>query len=57
MTIIRGADVPVIIRLYISVALQQKTTDCKVAFDSRLMQWSAVAEKKHKNQLTAGKRK
>jgi hypothetical protein len=53
ITIRRGTQLPVIIRRYISVAQQQKTANFKVAFDSRLMQWSAITEEKQKNQLTA----
>jgi hypothetical protein len=45
--IIRGRQLPVVLRLYISVALQQKTANFKVAFASRHMQWS---------QLTVGKK-
>jgi hypothetical protein len=40
-----------VFRLYISVALQQKTANFKVAIGSRLMQWSALTERKQKNQL------
>jgi hypothetical protein len=41
------------LRLYISVALQQKTANFKVAIESRQMQWSLFSEEKHKNQLAA----
>jgi hypothetical protein len=40
-------------RLHISVALQQKTENLKVAIPSRGVQWSALPEEKHKNQLAA----
>ena len=39
----------VVLRLYISVALQQKTANLKVAIASRQMQWSALTEEKKKN--------
>ena len=39
------------LRLYISVALQQKTGNFKAAIVSRLMQWSVLTEGKKKNQL------
>jgi hypothetical protein len=39
-----GRQLPVVIRLYISVALQQKTANFKVAFSSRKMQWSGFTE-------------
>jgi hypothetical protein len=42
-----------VLRLYISVAQQQKTGNFKVAFASREMQWSALTEEKKKNQLAA----
>jgi hypothetical protein len=42
---------PAVLRLYISVALQQKAANFKVALASRKMQWSTVAEEKQKNQL------
>jgi predicted DNA-binding protein (UPF0251 family) len=41
------------LRLHISVALQQKTGNFKMATVSRQMQWSALTEKKQKNQLAA----
>jgi len=40
-----------VLRIYISVALQQKTGNFKVAMENRPMQWSVSAEKKKKNQL------
>ena len=43
----------VVLRLYISVAQQQKTGIFKVAIVSRAMQWSALTEAKKKNQLAA----
>jgi hypothetical protein len=42
-----------VLRLYISVALQQKTGHFKAAFHSRPMQWSPLTEEKQKNQLEA----
>jgi hypothetical protein len=51
--IIGGRQLPVGLRLYISVALQQKTGNFKVAIASRLMQWSPFTEVKQKNQLAA----
>ncbi len=44
--IIRGRQLPVGLRLYVSVALQQKTANFKVAIASRLMQWSPFTEVK-----------
>jgi hypothetical protein len=41
----------VVLRLYISVALQQKTANFKAAINGGLMQWSALTEEKRKNQL------
>jgi hypothetical protein len=41
----------VALRLYISIALQQKTANFKVAIQSRPMQWSHLTEEKQKNQL------
>jgi hypothetical protein len=40
-----------VLRLYINVAQQQKMGKFKVAIASRPMQWSALTEKKEKNQL------
>ncbi len=47
----KGEQLPVGLRLYISVALQQKTANFKLAIDSRPMQWSLLTEGKQKNQL------
>ena len=47
----KGRQLPVVLRLHVSVALQQKTANFKVAFFSRLMQWSLLTEEKKKNQL------
>ncbi len=44
-------QLPDVLRLNISAALQQKTADFKVATGSRVMQWSALAEEKQNNQL------
>ncbi len=51
--ITRGGQLHDVVRLYISVALQQKTANFKMAFGSRLMQWSQLTEEKQKNQLAA----
>ncbi len=40
-----------VLRLYISVALDQKTGNFKMAFDSRPNQWGALTEGKRKNEL------
>jgi hypothetical protein len=47
----KGRQLLVVLRLYISVALQQKTGNFKVAFLSREMQWGASTEGKRKNEL------
>ena len=39
------------LRLYISIALQQKTGNFKVAITSREMQWGPLPEGKKKNEL------
>ena len=52
ITTIRGGQLPVVLRLHISVALQQKTANFKVAFASRLMQWCALTEEKQKNEFS-----
>ena len=49
----RGGQLPVVLRFRISVALQQKTANFKVAIESRDMQWSVFTEEKQKNQLAA----
>ena len=49
----KGRYLPAVLRLYISVALQQKTGNLEVAILSRPMQWRALTEKKQKNQLAA----
>jgi hypothetical protein len=46
-----GRQLPVVLRIHISVALQQKTANFKEAFESRVMQWSPFTEEKQKNQL------
>jgi hypothetical protein len=48
-----GVQLLVGLRLYISVALQQKTANFKVAIASRTMQRSPLTEEKQKNQLAA----
>jgi hypothetical protein len=42
-----------VLRLYISVALQQKTGNFKVAILSRPNQWSALPEEKQESELAA----
>ena len=49
----KGRQLLVVLRLDISVALQQKTANFKMAPESRLMQWSAMTEAKQKNELAA----
>ena len=49
----KGRQLLVGLRLYISVALQQKTANFKVAIASRVMQWSPLTEGKQKNELAA----
>jgi hypothetical protein len=49
--IIRGGQLQVVLRLHVSVALQQKTASFKVAIVSRPMQWSLLTEGKQNNQL------
>ena len=44
-----GGQVPVVLRLYISVALQQKTGNFKMAIGSRANQWGVLTEEKQKN--------
>ena len=51
--IIRGGQLLLVLRLCISVALQQKTANFKVAIPSRPMQWSVLTEGKQKNELAA----
>jgi hypothetical protein len=51
----KGGQLPAGLRLYISVALQQKTGNFKVAIASRPMQWSVLTEEKQKNQLASTK--
>ena len=43
----------VVLRLHISVALEQKTGNFKTAKASNVMQWSPVTEEKQKNELAA----
>jgi hypothetical protein len=49
----KGGQLLDVLRLHISVALQQKTANFKVAKDSRPMQWSVLTEEKQKYQLAA----
>jgi hypothetical protein len=49
----KGRQLLAVLCLHISVALQQKTANFKVAIDSRVMQWSVLTEVKKKNQLVA----
>jgi hypothetical protein len=44
-------QLPEVLRLYISVALQQKMANFKVAIQSRAMQWRPFTAEKQKNQL------
>ncbi len=48
-----GGQLPEALRLYISIALQQKTGNFEVAFVSRIMQCSPLTEGKQKNELAA----
>jgi hypothetical protein len=48
-----GRQLPPGLRLYISIALQQKTANFEVAIAGREMQWSALPEGKQKNELAA----
>ena len=50
-----GGQLQAVLRLYISIALQQKTANFKAAIGSRKMQWSVVTEGNQKNQLAAWK--
>jgi hypothetical protein len=45
---VRGGILPFVLRLYISVPLQQKTANFKVA---SVMQWSGLTEENQNNQL------
>ena len=47
----KGGQSLVVLRIHISVALQQKTANFKAAFLSRQMQWSVLTEEKQKNEL------
>jgi hypothetical protein len=47
----RRRPLPAVLRIHISVALEQKTANFKVASTSRVMQWSALTEAKQNNQL------
>ena len=49
----KGRQLPAVLRLYISVALQQKTANFKVAILSREMQWGPSTKGKQKNELAA----
>ena len=49
--IIRGGQLRAALRLHISVALQQKTANFKVAFPCRVMQWGLLTEGKQTNEL------
>jgi hypothetical protein len=48
--IIRGGQLPMVLRLHFSVALQQKTANFKLASGRRQMQRSALTEEKKNNQ-------
>ena len=47
----KGWQLPLGLRLYISIALQQKTANFKAAIESRDMQWSVLTKDKQKNEL------
>ena len=47
----KGRQLLVVLRLYISVALQQKANNFKVATASRGMQWGPLTEGNQKNEL------
>ena len=47
----KGRQLLQVLRLYISVALQQKTGNFKVAILSTEMKWGALPEEKQKNEL------
>ena len=47
----KGRQLRAVLRLCISVALQQKTANFKAAIASTVMQWSGLTEEKQKNQL------
>ena len=49
----KGRQLPEVLRLYISVALQQKSANFKVAFESTVMQWSDLTVGNQKNELAA----
>jgi hypothetical protein len=49
----KGRQLLVVLRLYISVALQQKTANFKVASHRRAMQCSQLTEEKEKNKLAS----
>jgi hypothetical protein len=44
-----GGQLLDVLCLHISVALQQKTGNFKMAVENRVMQWSALPEDKQKN--------
>ena len=49
----KGRQLLEVLRLHISVALQQKTANFKVAIVSRQMQWGPFTEGKQTNELAA----
>jgi hypothetical protein len=49
----KGRQLRAVLRLCISVALQQKTANFKAAIESRDMQWGFSTEGKRKNELAA----
>jgi hypothetical protein len=53
ITIIMGGQLLAVLRLHISVVLQQKTANFKAAIASRVLQWSVLTEEKQNNQLAA----
>ncbi len=51
----KGGRAQLVLRLHISVALQQKTANFKVAILSRIMKCSFLTEEKRQNQLAQTK--
>jgi hypothetical protein len=49
----KGGQLPVGVRVHISVALQQKTANFKMAFAGRPMQWSALSTKTNNDEVAA----
>jgi hypothetical protein len=49
----KGRQLHVVLCVHISIALQQKTANFKVAIHSRPMQWGGLTEGKQKNELAS----